>query len=418
MNVTYNSAAAIASTPRVAVARLAHRDELIVVDDTSADDMLDVVAQLAPDPIVVRNQTNDGFSTAANLSARRASGDLSLFLNPDPAPAPGFTAAIRRPLRDEPRWAAWPGLVAGEQARLVNSKRGVAHFTAGQAGPRASETLRGPREVGLAAWHDSPCRARLGRASRASPASTSCIKRTSTYRRGCTSPAARSASCRTRGSSTRTPSPQAPRCAALASATAGRRSCRPIQVACSASSGRRWWPRRPRCSSWSPRTDALPRLVRQRHAIQAWHASAPAEFGGAGIRGAGAMSGDTAGSADVTAAIANSSYGDVRLEDVDSLRRQAGGPPRIVVVDDGPTEAESLAALHALVADGVDVVRPANRGVALARNAGLARVQTRTGSSSTPTTCWRRRHWPPCARCSRPIRASPSPMAICASSAT
>jgi glycosyltransferase involved in cell wall biosynthesis len=88
------------------------------------------------------------------------------------------------------------------------------------------------------------------------------------------------------------------------------------------------------------------------------------------------MSGQAADNADVTVVIANFNYGDFLLEAVDSLRRQAGGPPRIVVVDDGSTEAESLAALRALEADGIDVVRQANRGVALARNAGLARVHT------------------------------------------
>jgi glycosyltransferase involved in cell wall biosynthesis len=88
------------------------------------------------------------------------------------------------------------------------------------------------------------------------------------------------------------------------------------------------------------------------------------------------MNGAPAGNADVTAVVANYNYGGFLLEAVDSLRRQAGGPPRIVVVDDGSTEAESLAALDVLEAGGIDVIRQANRGVALARNAGLARVQT------------------------------------------
>jgi GT2 family glycosyltransferase len=88
------------------------------------------------------------------------------------------------------------------------------------------------------------------------------------------------------------------------------------------------------------------------------------------------MSGAPAGNADVTAVIANYNYGDFLLEAVDSLRGQAGGPPRVVVVDDGSSEPESLAALDALEADGIEVLRQANRGVCLARNAGLARVQT------------------------------------------
>jgi glycosyltransferase involved in cell wall biosynthesis len=88
------------------------------------------------------------------------------------------------------------------------------------------------------------------------------------------------------------------------------------------------------------------------------------------------MSSAPAGNGDVTAVIANYNYGDFLLEAVDSLRAQAGGPPRIVVVDDGSSEAGSLTALRALEADGIDVLRQENRGVCLARNAGLAHVQT------------------------------------------
>jgi glycosyltransferase involved in cell wall biosynthesis len=82
------------------------------------------------------------------------------------------------------------------------------------------------------------------------------------------------------------------------------------------------------------------------------------------------------GNDDVTAVIANFNYGRFLVEAVASLRAQAGGPPRIVVVDDGSTEAESHAALATLEADGVEVLRQSNRGVCAARNAGLASVRT------------------------------------------
>jgi glycosyltransferase involved in cell wall biosynthesis len=88
------------------------------------------------------------------------------------------------------------------------------------------------------------------------------------------------------------------------------------------------------------------------------------------------MSAHAADNADVTAVIANFNYGDFLLEAVASLRGQAGGAPRIVVVDDGSTEVRSLAALDTLQAEGVEVLRQPNRGVCAARNAGLARVQT------------------------------------------
>jgi GT2 family glycosyltransferase len=152
--VTYNSAAAVAAALAALVAQLVDGDELIVVDNASADETLELVARLAPEAVVVPNPSNDGFSSAANLGARRASGDLLLFLNPDATPAPGFAKAIRRPLADEHGWAAWMGLVTAEQGRVVNTNGGVIHFTAiawaGEAGAPVPGSLDGPREVGFA----------------------------------------------------------------------------------------------------------------------------------------------------------------------------------------------------------------------------------------------------------------------------
>lgn len=80
---------------------------------------------------------------------------------------------------------------------------------------------------------------------------------------------------------------------------------------------------------------------------------------------------------DATVVIANHDYAGFLVEAVDSVRGQEGGPPRVVVVDDGSTEPATepvLAQLEAL--PGVEVVRQANRGVCAARNAGLELVRT------------------------------------------
>jgi GT2 family glycosyltransferase len=79
---------------------------------------------------------------------------------------------------------------------------------------------------------------------------------------------------------------------------------------------------------------------------------------------------------DVTAVIANYNYARFLEEAVASLRGQAGGPPRVIVVDDGSTAADTAAVLDRLEADGVTVLRHENRGVCAARNAGLAHVET------------------------------------------
>jgi glycosyltransferase involved in cell wall biosynthesis len=79
----------------------------------------------------------------------------------------------------------------------------------------------------------------------------------------------------------------------------------------------------------------------------------------------------------VTVVVTNFNYGRYVEEAVASALGQHGGPPRVVVVDDGSTEEESEQALDRLSAlGGVEVVRQANAGAAAARNAGLRLAAT------------------------------------------
>jgi glycosyltransferase involved in cell wall biosynthesis len=79
--------------------------------------------------------------------------------------------------------------------------------------------------------------------------------------------------------------------------------------------------------------------------------------------------------ADVTVVVTNYNYARFLPEAVDSALAQEGGPPRVVVVDDGSTEPATEAVLAALP-PAVEVVRQANVGLSAARNAGLARAAT------------------------------------------
>ncbi len=78
---------------------------------------------------------------------------------------------------------------------------------------------------------------------------------------------------------------------------------------------------------------------------------------------------------DVTVVIACFNYGRYLPEAVASALGQDGGPPAVVVVDDGSDEPETLQALEQLPA-GVELVRQENSGVCRARNAGLRRAGT------------------------------------------
>jgi glycosyltransferase involved in cell wall biosynthesis len=78
---------------------------------------------------------------------------------------------------------------------------------------------------------------------------------------------------------------------------------------------------------------------------------------------------------DVTVVVTNHDYGRFLEEAVVSALRQDGGPPRVVVVDDGSSDQETLAVLDRLP-PAVRVHRQANAGVAVARNTGLALAET------------------------------------------
>lgn len=110
-------------------AQLREGDELIVVDNASGDSTPDIASAAAPEASLIRNSENTGFPAACNQGAATASGDLLVFLNPDAVVAPGWREAIARPLADGSGWTAWQALVTAEGGRVVNTHGGVVHFT-------------------------------------------------------------------------------------------------------------------------------------------------------------------------------------------------------------------------------------------------------------------------------------------------
>jgi GT2 family glycosyltransferase len=127
--VAWNSRAELARTLPALLPELGEGDELIVVDNDSADGTAEAVAALAPAARVVRSDRNAGFAGGCNEGGEWARGDLLVILNPDAAPLPGFGEAIRRPWVEERGWAAWQALVADKGATAINSAGNPVHFT-------------------------------------------------------------------------------------------------------------------------------------------------------------------------------------------------------------------------------------------------------------------------------------------------
>jgi GT2 family glycosyltransferase len=127
--VTWNSREELVRTLPALRAELADGDELIVVDNGSWDGTAEAVAALAPEARFLANERNVGFAAACNRAAEEARNELLVFLNPDAAPLPGWGEGIRRPWGEERGWTAWQSLVADHGGERINSAGNPVHFT-------------------------------------------------------------------------------------------------------------------------------------------------------------------------------------------------------------------------------------------------------------------------------------------------
>ncbi|MDE2487147.1 MAG: glycosyltransferase family 2 protein [Alphaproteobacteria bacterium] len=94
-------------------------DELVVVDNGSSHGEAQALRRLAERDdrvVLLTGHGNVGFARGANLGARRAKGDILVFLNPDAFLQPGCTTELVREIADRPV----PCIVGG---RVLNADR-------------------------------------------------------------------------------------------------------------------------------------------------------------------------------------------------------------------------------------------------------------------------------------------------------
>ncbi len=133
------------------IAQLDPQDELIVVDNVSHDGLAEELERIAPRARLVALPENVGFAAGANRGVAVAAGELLVLLNPDAVVQPGWAAAIRAPWGGP--WAAWMALVTLDGGATINTSGGVLHFTgfgwAGQIGEPVGAAPQAPQEVGF-----------------------------------------------------------------------------------------------------------------------------------------------------------------------------------------------------------------------------------------------------------------------------
>ena len=127
--VAYDSRDDLRKTLPALMGELGDGDELIVVDNKPGDGSVELVRELAPQARIVSPGRNTGFAGGADAGAEIAQGDLLVLLNPDAAPQPGWGKAIRRPWIEERGWSAWQALVADGAWKRINSAGNPIHFT-------------------------------------------------------------------------------------------------------------------------------------------------------------------------------------------------------------------------------------------------------------------------------------------------
>ncbi len=85
--------------------------EIIVADNASSDNSADFLKGTTSPVLLIRNQDNIGFASAANLAWRHSRGESVLFLNPDTESFAGSVGRLEEPLRLEAGVWATGGLL-------------------------------------------------------------------------------------------------------------------------------------------------------------------------------------------------------------------------------------------------------------------------------------------------------------------
>ncbi len=142
--VTWNSAALLPACLDSIVRQRDARWELIVVDNASSDNSVELAVRAAPAATVIRNTGNTGFCAAHNQAIRASKGTYYLPINPDVIMEPGYIPALVSALEKRPEY----GSAAGKLLQPVETGRPATFDSTGLFIDRQRrQYLRGHGEV-------------------------------------------------------------------------------------------------------------------------------------------------------------------------------------------------------------------------------------------------------------------------------
>ncbi|WP_396125319.1 glycosyltransferase family 2 protein [Arthrobacter sp. CJ23] len=122
--VTYNSARVIRDCLEPLIDLVQQGHEVIIVDNSSADETLAICSAVIPNARLIINQNNEGFAKAVNRGAEASSGSTIVLLNPD---AVGTTEAFGQLLESS---RVYPGAVLAPM--IVHPEQRLSVVSAGR----------------------------------------------------------------------------------------------------------------------------------------------------------------------------------------------------------------------------------------------------------------------------------------------
>ena len=156
----HNAQPFLAQTLGSALEQTRSADEIIVVDDGSTDESLELATRIAeamPDRIRVYSEHSGQASRSRNMGALMATGDALLFLDADDVLGPDALATLLEALRRAP-----DGVAISPWFRLTRADRG---WMAAPPSCRPRQSGQHPLDAWLSGWYAPPCAVLWSRAA-------------------------------------------------------------------------------------------------------------------------------------------------------------------------------------------------------------------------------------------------------------